>query len=132
MFKLYSDGGARGNPGPSAIGAFLFDDSDILIDYGGEYVGETTNNVSEYEALLLGIKLAIEFRVTELRCHLDSELVVKQLNSQYKVKNANMKDLYKQVQETISEFDVIEFVHVPREKNRFADLMVNIILDARA
>jgi len=130
MHYLYTDGGARGNPGPAASGAFLFDHNMQLLDFSGTYLRETTNNVAEYEALLEGLKMAHKNKVTEIRCHLDSELVVKQLNGEYKVKNDNMNRLYNRVKAEAEKFKQIEFAHIPRNKNKFADRMVNVILDA--
>lgn len=132
MFKLFTDGGSRGNPGPAATGYFLFDRKDKLVNFGGEYIGSTTNNIAEYLALLRGIKLAKKHEVDSLTCYLDSELVVKQLNGEYKVKNENIKPLYEKVIDFKDKFEELAFIHIPREKNAFADRMVNIILDTKA
>lgn len=134
MGILYSDGGARGNPGPAASGAVLFsvDESGSLgseIDRTGKYLGETTNNIAEYRALIIGMILAESYEITHLTCFLDSELIVKQLNGEYKVKNENMKNLFTEVQELLDNFQQIEFKHIRREKNKIADSIVNEILD---
>lgn len=128
-YKLFTDGGARGNPGPAAIGAFLFDENDNLVDYIGKAIGFDSNNVAEYRGLIEGMKLANKNGVSSISCFLDSELVVKQLNKEYKVKDENLQKLFKEVNRLSNEIENISFEHVPREKNKFADRMVNIILD---
>lgn len=129
MHKLFTDGGSRGNPGPAAIGAFIFDENDGLVTFLGEYLGEETNNFSEYTGLIRGLKLATKEGIDSIDCFLDSELVVKQLNGQYKVKNENIIPLFKQVEKLKAEFKNITFNHVRREKNKHADRMVNVVLD---
>jgi ribonuclease HI len=127
---LYSDGGARGNPGSAGIGYVLkVNDIDVL-GYG-EYIGEATNNVAEYQALREGLKLAQKEKVTHLDCFLDSELVVKQLKGIYRVKHAGMKVLYDEVQQLARGFEEISFTHVPRAKNKVADGLVNNALDKK-
>jgi len=95
--KLFTDGGARGNPGPAGIGAVVLDEDDKVIAEVSEYIGEGTNNQAEYKALIAGLKKVKEFNVLELEVFLDSELVVKQLNREYKVKDANLAPLFLQV-----------------------------------
>lgn len=125
---LYTDGGARGNPGPAAIGYVLsFEDGREV--HGSEYIGEATNNQAEYRALIAGVTRAKEEGVTNLTCLLDSELVVKQLNEEYRVKDADLKPLYAQVTALVPSFLQISFEHVPREKNTEADVLVNQALD---
>lgn len=130
-YHLYTDGGSRGNPGDSAIGAFLFDCENMLFDFTGKYIGVGTNNHAEYTALIEGLGLAKKALVSEIFCYLDSELVVKQLNGKYSVKNVEILKLYKKVIAFKKEFKSIEFVHIERTKNKFADKLVNQILDAR-
>jgi len=129
MFYLFTDGGARGNPGPAAAGAFLFNDGKFLVDFASKYLGETTNNIAEYEALLLGLILAKKNNVTEITCHLDSELAVMQLNGAYQVKNQALKGYYQKIMKEKDNFKEIKFVHVLRARNKYADKMVNIVLD---
>lgn len=125
---LYTDGGARGNPGPAGIGYVLqIETADTHAV--GEYIGETTNNQAEYTALIKGLKKAQQQGVTQLRCFLDSELVVKQLNGQYKVRHPDMLPLYDQVQKLKSGFTSITFSHVQRSKNAKADALVNQAID---
>lgn len=129
MYKLFTDGGSRGNPGNAAIGFFIFNEKNELINFGGEFLGTASNNVAEYSALIKGLELALGEKVSEISCCLDSELVVKQLKGEYKIKHADMKILSDQVNILKKEFKTIEFVHVPRKENKFADRMVNIVLD---
>lgn len=126
---INTDGGSRGNPGPAAIGVVFSDESGEVVARYKECIGETTNNVAEYSALVLALTKAKDFEATEIECRLDSELVVKQLNGQYKVKDPNMKELYARVQDLIF-FKPVKFVHVRREYNKLADALVNEALDA--
>lgn len=130
MFRLFTDGGSRGNPGSSASSALLFDDNE-LIDFTGIFFEEATNNFAEYTALKIGMKLALKHKINKLNCFLDSELVVKQLNYEYKVKNENIKLLFNQIENLKKDFKLIKFTYVPREENKHADKLVNLILDIK-
>lgn len=132
IYHLYTDGGARGNPGPAATGAVLFDSENNLVEFDATYLGETTNNMAEYEALLLGLSIAIKNNVEELVCFLDSELIVMQVNGAYQVKNKALKEKYKKIKVLKESFKSIKFAHVRREKNKFADKLVNVVLDGRS
>jgi ribonuclease HI len=123
------DGGARGNPGPAAIGVVVRDGSGVLEEVG-ETIGEATNNVAEYKALLRGIQLASERGATELELVGDSELVVRQVEGRYKVKNAGMKELHEEAKRALRNFDSWSIRHVRRENNADADRLVNEALDA--
>lgn len=125
---INTDGGARGNPGPAGIGVVFSDESGKVIAKFSEYIGEATNNIAEYKALILGLTKAKDFDLGEIECRLDSELVVKQLNGQYKVKDTKMKGLFEEVQKLIF-FKPVKFVHVRREQNKLADSLVNEALD---
>ena len=129
-YKLYTDGGARGNPGPAGLGYVIFD-GEKVIDFGAEFIPHATNNQAEYMALEKGLMLSKKAGVKDLLCYLDSELVVKQLQGEYKVKNANMKPLFDKITSLIAGFDSVTFTHVPRAENSFADKLVNIALDAK-
>ena len=131
MMKLisYTDGGSRNNPGPAACGLVLQDELGNVVHQAGQYIGTATNNEAEYQALLLALEKAKELGAGEVRCHLDSELVVKQLNRQYKVKDEKMKALFARVNQACLAFDKVEFVHVRREQNKLADKLVNEALD---
>jgi ribonuclease HI len=122
------DGGARGNPGPAAIGVVLRDDGEVLEEVG-ETIGEATNNVAEYRALLRGIELAATRGASELELIGDSELVVRQVEGRYKVKNAGMKELHEEVKRALREFDSWSIRHVRRAENADADRLVNQALD---
>lgn len=123
------DGGARGNPGPAAIGVVLRDESGTVLEEVGETIGEATNNVAEYKALLRGIELAGAHGATELELIGDSELVVRQVEGRYKVKNAGMKELHAEVRRALSNFDSWSIGHVRRTGNADADRLVNQALD---
>jgi ribonuclease HI len=129
---LNTDGGARGNPGPAAIAAILKDVDGAIIKELGIYIGKTTNNEAEYRALLEGVKCAADKKADELDCYLDSELVVKQLTGEYKVKNANIKKFWTEIKKLEKNFKKITYTHVPREENFEADALVNEVLDSLA
>jgi ribonuclease HI len=124
------DGGARGNPGPAAIGAIVRDGAGEVLAERGERIGRATNNVAEYRALLLGIELAAELGAGELELVGDSELIVRQVEGRYKVKDATMKELHGQVKAALAPFESWSIRHVRRESNADADRLVNQALDA--
>ncbi len=126
---LYTDGGARGNPGPAAIGFVLSEVGSLPISYK-EYIGTGTNNQAEYRALLAGVSRAKEEGIQELQCYLDSELVVKQVRGEYRVKNEDLQELLAKIKKVLPSFSSITFEHVPRSKNAKADKLVNEALDA--
>jgi ribonuclease HI len=123
------DGGARGNPGPAAIGVVLRDGSGTVLGEVGEKIGKATNNVAEYKALLRGIELAAEHGATDLELIGDSELVVRQVEGKYKVKNAGMKELHEEAKRALRGFDSWSIRHVGRADNADADRLVNEALD---
>ncbi|MDD5692892.1 MAG: ribonuclease HI family protein [Patescibacteria group bacterium] len=125
---INTDGGARGNPGPAGIGVVFSSPENEVISTYKEYIGETTNNTAEYRALILALEKAQDFEADEFECRLDSELVVKQLKGEYRVKDQNLKELYNRVQE-LTFFKPIKFIHVRREKNKLADRLVNQAID---
>jgi ribonuclease HI len=128
---LYADGGARGNPGPAASGAVLVDPGGSVITEIGSYLGTATNNVAEWTALCIGLEAALEHGIKRLAVRLDSELVVKQMNGEYRVKHAGLQPLYRRARHLQRQFERIEFAHVRREKNKLADSLVNRVLDAQ-
>lgn len=128
-YFLYTDGGSRGNPGPSAAGIVLLDPTRKVIRKGGKYLGKGTNNLAEYQALILGLKVALELGVKNLICFLDSELLVKQLSGLYKIKSPNLVKSFAEVKKMEGQFDHIKYEHVNREENSEADTMVNLTLD---
>lgn len=128
--KVFCDGGSRGNPGPSASGVVITTTNDQVLAEYCEYLGIQTNNYAEYSAVLLALKHIEDYRTGKITFYLDSQLVVRQLNGEYKVKHANIKDLHKQIIEKISDLN-ISFHHVYREDNKLADAQVNKCLDDR-
>ena len=124
------DGGARGNPGPAAIGIVVRDGEENVLQDLGETIGEATNNVAEYKALVRGIQMARDMGGDELEIRGDSELVVKQMLGQYKVKHPDMKPLYAEAREALSGLSDWSITHVRREQNSEADALVNQALDA--
>lgn len=128
--NLFTDGGARGNPGPGALGVVIKDSKGKKVFELGKYLGECTNNEAEYEALIAGLEAAKERNYSDLTCFLDSELVVKQLTGEYKVKNTRLKVYFDKVKKLSQNFKNITFKHVPRTKNAEADALVNKVLDS--
>ncbi|MFA6981523.1 MAG: ribonuclease HI family protein [Patescibacteria group bacterium] len=129
-YALFTDGGARGNPGPAAAGVVLKDAKGNIVTELGMYLGTCTNNEAEYRALVYGLETAKRHGVSDISCFLDSELVVRQLNGQYKVKDANLRGFYTKVKELGLGFSSISYTHIFRSKNREADTVVNQVLDA--
>ena len=123
------DGGARGNPGPAAGAYVLYDPDGREIEARGEYLGAVTNNVAEYRALLHGLDAAVQHGVRRLRVFMDSELVVRQMLGEYRVKNAGLKPLHEAARRATGRFEAIEFRAVRREDNARADEIVNETLD---
>jgi ribonuclease H / adenosylcobalamin/alpha-ribazole phosphatase len=128
--KLSTDGGARGNPGPAAYGYVLETEDGTVLDARGETIGVATNNVAEYRALVAGLESALERGVTELEVVSDSELVVKQMRGEYKVKNEALRALSVQASRLARELGRVEYTAVRREHNELADKLVNDALDA--
>ncbi len=129
---IKSDGGARGNPGPAAAGGVIYRDDGTIAAEVSEYLGIATNNVAEYRALLLMLERAIELGCRHADVRLDSELVVRQINGEYRVKDAKIIPLHARARALLARFDDVRVVHVPRAKNRAADDLVNAALDERA
>jgi ribonuclease HI len=128
--RVNVDGGSRGNPGPAAVGVVVRDESGEVIADAAEPIGNATNNVAEYRALIRGVELAAEHGATSLELLGDSELVVKQVRGEYRVKDANLKPLHAQARQALSAFSEWSFDHVRREQNAEADALVNQALDA--
>ena len=135
---MFTDGGSRGNPGPGASSALLFNPDKQLLDFTAQYFEYTTNNNAEYQALLIGITLAAKLVAkespmehNELHCFLDSELAVKQMQGIYKIKDDNIKSIKAQMDSKLKAFKTVNFTHIPRELNKLADRMVNLILDTK-
>lgn len=121
---IFTDGGARGNPGPAGIGVFIKGAGEYK-----KYIGETTNNQAEYRAVILALEKAKDLNAEELDFYLDSELVVKQLKREYRVRDADLASLFLKVWNLCAEFKKVNFTHVRREKNKEADKLVNEAID---
>ncbi len=119
------DGASKGNPGEAGIGVAVFDKDLNIVHESCEYIGAATNNVAEYKALILGAKLAIKFNAKNTLFKSDSELMVKQIMGEYRVKNTQLKSLYSEVQNLLGKLPEWEIKHVPREENTEADLLAN-------
>lgn len=127
---VYVDGGSRGNPGPAAAGAVLRTPSGEVVDEASRRLGRATNNVAEYQAVLLGLERARELGATEVELVNDSELIAKQLNGRYKVKHVDMKPLHAEARAALARFERWSIRSVPRAQNAHADALVNAALDA--
>lgn len=126
---IYTDGGSRGNPGPSAAGFVVMTKEGEVVCEGGAYLDITTNNVAEYEAVYLGLEKAQELGIRRIDFRLDSQLVANQMNGIYKVKNIDLRPIHDRIIELVQKFDRVTFSHVRREYNQLADGVVNKILD---
>ena len=127
---LWTDGGARGNPGPAAYAFVLEAEDGTVLEARGEAIGIATNNVAEYSALVAGLRHAVELGVAELELHSDSELMVKQMRGEYRVKNKDLRDLFLDASRAAREVGRVTYTHVRREHNELADRLVNEALDA--
>ena len=128
---LFADGGSRGNPGHAASAAVLVAHDGGVLREIGRYLGVATNNVAEWTALLDGLSAAKELGIERLAVRLDSELVVRQLSGQYRVKHENLRPLYARAKALLSQFEDVDVRHVRRNENKLADALVNRILDER-
>lgn len=131
VWTVNSDGGSRGNPGPGGVGIVVRDPSGEIVARGGGYLGSVTNNVAEYEALLWGMRAARALGATSVLLRADSELVVKQMRGEYRVKNEGLKPLFLQAQTLVRAFASVKFEHVRREANAEADALANEAMDVR-
>ena len=130
-FSLYTDGAARGNPGEAGAGFVLYDSEDQEIAGEGIYLGKCTNNLAEYQALIHGLHLAVQFKPKHLDIYLDSQLIVRQVLGEYKVKNKQLKPLYQQVMDLLAGLVSWRIFHVRRELNKRADELANQGIDYR-
>ncbi|MBW8004627.1 MAG: ribonuclease HI family protein [candidate division NC10 bacterium] len=127
---LHIDGAARGNPGPAGIGVVLWDEAGSIREEHLAYIGKATNNVAEYEALLFGLRKAKELGYAAVNVFSDSELLVRQIRGEYRVKNPRLRQFYDQVQNLLRSFDAFEIDHVRRGMNTRADLLANRAIEA--
>jgi ribonuclease HI len=128
-FRAWTDGASRGNPGPAALGVSIEDETGAEVATASETIGRATNNVAEYRALLRAIGLLAELGAKRVEFLLDSELVVRQMNGEYRVKDPKMRALYDEVQSGLGAFAHVAFRHVPRAENTRADALANQALD---
>jgi ribonuclease HI len=126
---LFTDGGARGNPGPAAYAFVLEAEDGTILAAEGEAIGKATNNVAEYRGLIAGLARAVELAVAEVEVRSDSELLVKQMRGEYRVKSPALRTLSLEAARLARRLDGVEYVHVPREQNELADRLVNEALD---
>lgn len=130
--KIYADGGSRGNPGPAASGYVIYDEKDRLVARGGRFLGETTNNQAEYDSLYQSLLHCNRLGANNVDIFMDSQLVIKQMKGEYKVKHPEIQKIYKKIiTELIPKFNEVTFTHVPRELNKEADAEVNKVLDSQ-
>jgi len=141
ILNIYTDGGARGNPGPAGIGVVFKNGEDESIHSHKEYIGEATNNQAEYAAIIRALELVLKSKWfaennkkegSKIVCRLDSQLVVEQICGNYKVKNSGISELMSQVKTLLNQIEMpIEFIHIKREQNKLADKLVNQAIDFR-
>lgn len=127
--RLYTDGGARGNPGPAGIGMVIEDGTGRRLWGGHAYLGVATNNQAEYRALIAGLRKVAEWSPEDLVVHMDSELVVKQLTGVYRIKDSNLQALAAEARKLLNAFPRAKLTHVRREKNQGADTLANRAMD---
>ena len=127
---LHTDGGARGNPGPAGIGVVLATDKDQPVRELARYIGEATNNVAEYSALIAGLELALESGISEIEVYVDSELVAAQIEGRWKIKNDRLRALAAKARSLMARFEVASIGHVRRDLNSRADELANEAMDA--
>ena len=127
---IYTDGASRNNPGEAGAGIFILRDGKPH-EKIARYLGRTTNNVAEYTAAIIGLEYAIKQGATQVKLFADSELLVKQLNKEYKVKNEGLKPLYRRANELIAKIGSVEVQYIPREKNKEADALANEAIDEK-
>jgi probable phosphoglycerate mutase len=128
--RLFTDGGSRGNPGPAAYGFVLEDEDGTVLSAAGEAIGVATNNVAEYRGLVAGLRRATELEITELEVISDSELLVKQMRGEYKIKHETLRQLALEAGRLARQLGRVDYRHVRREHNELADKLVNDALDA--
>ena len=126
---IYTDGGARGNPGPSGLGVVIYNQDKQILGKYSKFLNRATNNQAEYQALILGLEKAKSLKAAEVDCYLDSKLIVEQINGKYKVKNPGLGPLFIRVWNLSQSFKKVNFYHIPREKNQEADKLVNEVMD---
>jgi ribonuclease HI len=123
--KIYIDGASKGNPGEAGAGILIIDEKDKVIKEFSEYLGSCSNNVAEYKAFLIALKMAIRLQAEYIVIYCDSELLVRQIKGIYRVKNSYLKSLYTKAIELLKNFNYYEIIHIKREANHIADKLAN-------
>jgi len=126
--SIFTDGAARGNPGPAGIGILIKQENKILAEIA-DYIGETTNNIAEYSAFIRGLEEAVKLKAKEIAVFCDSELLVKQIKGEYRVKNNGLIPLFIRARALMDNFKKIDLKHIPREQNKEADRLANLGID---
>ena len=126
--EIFTDGAARGNPGPAGIGVLIKKDNQTMLEVA-DYIGETTNNIAEYKALIRGLEEAVKLKAKEISVFCDSELVVKQIKGEYRVKNQGLRPLFDRAKALIDNFHKFDIKYIPREQNKKADRLANQGID---
>lgn len=132
ILHLYSDGASRGNPGPAAAGAVIKDEQGLKVAEVSRYLGAATNNQAEYEALIAALEVAAHFKPRSLKVHLDSDLVVKQLSGEYRMKNPGLRPLLERTRQLLCRFEDVSITHIPGELNGEAHALAGMALRKRA
>lgn len=130
-FLIYTDGGSRGNPGPSALGVVFTDERGKVLKEYSHYLGETTNNQAEYEAVIFALQKAKQLKGKEIELRIDSELIGKQLLGEYKIKDPDLQPLFIKAWNLRLDYDKVDIKIIPREQNKMADKLVNRELDSK-
>lgn len=128
---IYTDGGSRGNPGPSALGVVFVDEKGKIFKKYSNYLGEVTNNQAEYEAVIFALEKAKQLKIKEMELRVDSELIGKQLKGEYKIKDSDLQPLFIKTWNLRLDYDKVDIKIIPREQNKEADKLVNMELDSR-
>ena len=129
IIKIYTDGGSRGNPGPSGAGGVIIDTSGVIVGQISEYLGVQTNNYAEYQSLYLTLKLSLSLMLTSVEVFMDSKLVIEQMKGNWKVKSENIRESNLLCKSLLPHFDAITFTHIPRKLNGLADALANKAMD---
>lgn len=130
--RIFTDGGSRGNPGPSAVGVVLLDEKGKKVEEISKYIGDATNNVAEYLAVIYGLQEAVYRKAKKVTLNLDSQLIARQLKGEYRVKDQNIRKFFDLALNLFRGFDKVEVREIPREENKDADALVNKAINLRS
>ncbi len=132
LLIAYTDGAARGNPGPAGAGVYIVDQHDVIVAEAQEYLGETTNNVAEYRTFILALDKLEALNATAVSIRSDSQFIVRQLSGEYRVKNEGLRPLFQEAKTRLRGFQNVTIEHVPREENKEADRLANQAVDEQS